>query len=218
MNLLIRYYHLNWFPLFITIVSLNLIMIWLSKTFLINEVVFYNAYSEQLTYDRSVELFEHLKSFSWISYAFTPLILLIKFSIISFVLYTGIIFKNFQNQISLKTVFKIVMASEIVFVSAGVFKFIWFYFFAGNYDFNDLNLFYPLSLINFFRNGEVVKYWIYPLQTINLFHLIYILAISFGIHKVCSIQKPDSERIVLISYIPALILWIILVMFLTIEV
>jgi hypothetical protein len=164
-----------------------------------------------------MELFEHLKTLSWISYAFTPLILFIKFSIVSFVLYTGIILNNFQNQIHLNAIFKIVIASETVFVLAGFLKFLWFYFFAGNYDLNDLNLFYPLSLINFFQQEELVKYWIYPLQTLNLFHFVYILSLSFGITKVCSIQKSDSEKIVLSSYIPALLFWIILIMFLTID-
>ena len=175
MNLLLRYYSLKGFHLFIGIVLANLILIWLSKTVLINEIVFYNTYSEQLTYDRSLKLFENMKKLSWISYAFTPIILLIKFSLISFVIYIGIVLYDIKNKISLGSVFKIVIASEIVFVSAGFFKFIWFYLFAGNYDLNDLGFFYPLSVINFFNRAEVSKFWIYPLQTVNIFHLFYII-------------------------------------------
>jgi hypothetical protein len=193
-------------------------MIWLSKTLLINEVVFYNAFSEELTYDRSLKLFENFKRFSWISYALTPIILLIKFSIISLVLYTGIVFYNIHQKISLGSVFKIVTASELVFVSAGFIKFLWFYFFAGNYNLTDLSFFYPISLINFFKMGEVSRIWIYPLQTINLFHFIYVLTISFGISKVSLIDKPDSDKIVLLSYLPAIFLWIVLIMFLTLDI
>jgi len=218
MNLLVRYYNLKGLHLFIDIVLANLLLIWLSKTLLINEVVFYNAYSEQITYDRSLKLFEDMKRFSWISYALTPIILLIKFSLISFVIYIGIVFYNVQNKISLRSIFKIVIASEIVFVSAGFIKFIWFYLLAGNYDLNDLGFFYPISLINFFKTGEVSRLWIYPLQTVNIFHLLYIISISYGLNKVYYIEKPDSDKIVLLSYIPALVLWIVFVMFLTIDV
>jgi len=218
MNLLARYYSQKGLHLFIGIVIANLILIWLSKALLINEVVFYNAYSEQLTYDRSLKLFEDMKKLSWISYAFCPIMLLIKFSLISFVIYIGIVLSDVQNKISLGSVFKIVIASEIIFVSVGFIKFLWFYLFAGNYDLNDLVFFYPLSLINFFNKGEVAKIWILPMQTINLFQLFYIISISYGLNKVWFIKKNDSDKIVLLSYIPALVLWIVLVMFLTIDV
>ena len=218
MNLLIRYYSLNRLQLFIIIVLANLILIWLSKNLLINEVVFYNAFSEQLTYDRSLKLFEDLKDLSWVSYVFTPVMLLIKFSIISFVIYIGLVFFNIQDKISLGVVFKIIIASEIIFVLAGIIKFFWFYLFAGNYDLNDLGFFYPLSLINFFSRGELNRIWVVPFQTINLFQLLYIILISFGLNKVCLIAKRDTDKIVLLSYVPALFLWVVLIMFLTIEI
>jgi len=218
MNLLARYYNQKGLNLFIGIVTAKLILIWLSKNLLINEVVFFNAYSEQLTYERSLKLFEDMQKYLWISYAFTPIILLIKFSLISLVIYIGIVLNNIQYKISLGSVFKIVIASEIVFVSSDFIKFVWFYLFAGNYNLNDLEFFYPLSLINFFKSGEVAKIWIFPMQTINLFHLFYIISISYGLNKVCFIKKSDSDKIVLLSYIPALLLWIALVMFLTIDI
>jgi hypothetical protein len=218
MNLLLRYYNLKGFNLFIGIVLANLLLIWLSKTLLINEVVFYNAYSEQLTYDRAMKLFQDLNKLSWATYAFTPVILLIKFSLISFVIYIGIVFNNIQNKISLGCVFKIVLASEIVFVLGALIKFIWFFLFAGNYDLNDLSFFYPLSLINFFKNGDIARIWIFPMQTVNLFHIGYILLISFGLNKISNIEKTSSDRIVLLSYLPALFLWVVLIVFLTIDV
>jgi len=218
MNLLVRYYNLKGLHLLIGIVLANLLLIWLSRTFLINEVVFYNAYSEQLTYDRALKLFEDMNRVSWIGYALSPIILLIKFSLITFVIYIGVVFYNFRNKLSLGSVFKIVMASEIVFVLAGVIKFFWFYFFAGNYDLNDMQFFFPLSLINFFNRLEISKIWIYPMQTVNIFHFIYILLISLGLNKVYHVEKSDSDKIVLLTYLPAVFLWIILIMFLTIDV
>lgn len=217
MNLLVQYFNLKGLYLFFGIVLANILLVWLSKTFLVNEIVFYNAFSEQLTYERSLKLFEDMKRFSWISYAITPIILFLKFSIISLVIYFGIVFYNVQNKISLRSVFKIVIASELVFLVAGVIKFLWFFLFAGNYDFNDLGFFYPISLINLFSKTEVGKIWIYPLQTVNFFHVIYLLTISFALNKIYSLEKNFSEKIVLVSYVPALVLWIALIMFLTID-
>lgn len=217
MNLLLRYYNLKRIHLFIGVVMANLIIAWLSKAVLINEIVFYNTFSEQLTYDRSIKLFENIRNYAWIGYALTPIVLLIKFLLISLVLYIGIIFCNLQYKVSLGSVFKIVIASDIIFVCSGLLKFLWFYLFAGNYNLNDLEYFYPLSLINFFKTDEVNKLWRFPLQTVNLFHLIYIISLSFGLNKVCKIEKADAEKIVLLSYLPALLLWVALIMFLIID-
>ena len=217
MNLLLRYYSLKKLQLFILIVLLNLLIIWLSRSILINETVFYNTYSEQLTYDRAIKLFEKMNDISWMSYAFTPVILLIKFSLISLVLYTGVVFCNLQGKISLGSVFKIVIASEVIFIIAGFIKFFWFYLFAGNYDLNDLGFFYPLSLINLFKISEVSNLWKYPLQTVNLFHLVYILLLAYGFSNSNKINRKESEKIVLLSYLPTLILWVVLVMFISID-
>ena len=217
MNLLLRYYSLKKLQLFILIVLLNLLIIWLSRSILINETVFYNTYSEQLTYDRAIKLFEKMNDISWMSYAFTPVILLIKFSLISLVLYTGVVFCNLQGKISLGFVFKIVIASEVIFIIAGFIKFFWFYLFAGNYDLNDLGFFYPLSLINLFKISEVSNLWKYPLQTVNLFHLVYILLLAYGFSNSNKMNRKDSEKIVLLSYLPTLILWVVLVMFISID-
>lgn len=217
MNLFVRYFGLGWWKLFIGIVLSNLLLIWASKAVLINEVVFYNTYSEQLTYDRSVKLFENMNNIAWVSYAFMPFLLLIKFSLISLLLYIGIVFYNKQDKVSLGAVFKVVIGCELIFVFAGFIKFLWFYLFAGNYDLNDLGFFYPLSLINFFNQTEVNKIWTFPLQTMNLFHFGYIILVSNGLNKVCDIDKSESDKVVLISYLPGLALWISLIMFLTID-
>ena len=195
----------------------NLIIIWLSKAVLINEIVFFNTFSEQFTYDRSLKLFEDMRRFAWIGYVFIPIMLLIKFSLVSLVLYIGIVFCNIQDKVSLGSVFKIVIAGEIIFVSANLIKFLWFCLFAGNYDLNDLGFFYPLSLINFFKTVEVNRLWIFPLQTVNIFQIIYIISISYGLNKVCKIEKSYSDKIVLLSYLPALVLWVAFIMFLTID-
>jgi hypothetical protein len=218
MNMLFRYYSLKGFHLFVFIILGNLILIWLSKSVLIDETVFYNAYSEQLTYDRARQLFEGFKNFSWVTYVISPVILLIKYSLVSLVLYTGIIFNSLQYKVSLGSVFKIVIASDIVFLLAGLTKFFWFYFFAGNYNLNDLSFFYPLSLINIFEADEIEKIWIYPLQTVNVFHLLYLLLLSYGLNNVSEIVKSDSDKIVLFAYLPGLLLWVTFVMFLSIDI
>jgi hypothetical protein len=216
MNILILYFRLNKFYLFIAIIIANMLLIWLSKSTLINETVFYNTYSEQLSYDRTIELFESLKRYSWIGYAFMPFILLIKFSLISTVIYTGIFFCDFHEKVNFKKVFGVVIASEIIFLTANLAKVLWFCFFAGNYDLNDISFFYPLSLSNLFNQSELDKIWIFPLQILNLFQIIYILLLSYGLFVQSGIEKIKTDKAVLVSYLPGLVIWVALIMFLSI--
>ncbi len=209
--------HKGWI-LFVGVALLNLLILLLSQTTLINEIVFFNTYSEQLTYDRAMEVFSQMRSFSWVSYIITPILLLLKFSVMSVLLYIGIFFSDLHKEITLGKIFKVVIASELVFVVASVVKLLWFIFFAGNYTLDDMSFFYPLSLINLFSRSEVAAYWIYPLQTVNFFQLVYILLLALGLSKISSIKRETADKVVLATYVPAVAVWIALVMFLSIDV
>jgi hypothetical protein len=209
--------HKGW-KLFTGITLVNLLILFLSQTTLINEIVFFNTYSEQLTYDRAMEVFSQMRSFSWVSYIITPILLLLKFSVMSVLLYIGIFFSDLHKEITLGKIFKVVIASELVFIVASIIKLLWFIFFAGNYTLDDMSFFYPLSLINLFSRSEVAAYWIYPLQTVNFFQLIYIVLLALGLSKISSIKKETADKVVLATYVPAMAVWIALVMFLSIDV
>lgn len=217
MNWFERYYSLKGIYLFLLTTISYLVVLWLSKNILIDEMVFYNSYSEQLTYERSLRLFEDLKQISWINYVVLSIMLLIKYLLISVVLYIGIFFSNLNKKITFGIVFKTVVASEMIFVFAGITKFFWFYFFVTDYNLADINFFYPLSLINIFKISEVDRFWVFPLQTVNVFQVCYILLLSWGLTKAGNLRKTDSDKLVLLSYVPALLFWIVLIMFISID-
>lgn len=217
MNLIVRYFTISRFRLFLIITACYFIVYWLSKNVLVNEIVFYNSFSEQLTYERSMRLFDELNRLSWINYVFMPVMLLVKFTLISIVLYIGAFFCDLHNKIAFSVIFRIVIASEIVFVFAGLIKFLWFYLFAGNYDLNDISFFYPLSLINLFKISEVNRFWVFPLQAANIFQVLYILILSYGLNRAGKIEKSESDKVVIYSYMPALLFWVVLIMFVSID-
>jgi len=203
--------------LFSGIVLVELLILLVSQTILIDEIVFFNTYSEQLTYELSMEIFSAMRSYSWISYAITPILLLLKFSALSVLIYIGVFFSDLHKDITLGKIFKVVVVSEIVFVVASVIKMLWFILFAGNYTLDDMNFFYPLSLINLFSRSEVASYWVYPLQTVNIFQVFYVLLLAFGLSRIGSVKKISVDRIVLSTYVPAMAVWIAMILFLTID-
>lgn len=213
-----KYLAIKGWKLFSGVVLLNLFILFLSQTVLIDEIVFFNTYSEQLTYDKAMEVFSKMKSIAWVVYIITPVLMLIKFSAISVLLYIGVFFYDLHKQITLGKIFKVVIISELVFIVASITKLLWFIFFAGNYTLGDMSFFYPLSLINLFNRAEVATYWIYPLQTVNIFQVLYVLSLAMGLSRVSSFKKEVADRVVLFTYVPAIAVWIALFMFLSIDV
>ncbi len=210
-------YNLKKLHLFAGIAFLNILISWLSNRMLVDEVVFYNTFSDQLTWDRAMNLFGNLKNIAWLGYITIPIILFIKFSVVSLILYSGAFMFNLHNELTLGSIFRVLIISEIIIILAGLVKFLWFLFFAGNYTLHDLNFFYPLSLINLFRIEEVSQFWIFPLQMVNLFQIIYILSLSYGLYRSSGITQSGSEKIILATYLPALIVWVAFIMFLTLD-
>lgn len=210
-------FSLRGWKMFSGIVLVELLILWVSQTVLIDEIIFFNTYSEQLTYELSMEIFSAMRSYSWISYAILPILLLLKFSTLSVLIYIGAFFSDLHKDITLGKIFKVVVISEIVFVVASVIKVLWFILFAGNYTLDDMNFFYPLSLINLFSRSEVASYWVYPLQTVNIFQVFYVLLLAFGLSRISSVKKISVDRIVLSTYVPAIAVWIAMVLFLTID-
>ncbi|MEZ4996064.1 MAG: hypothetical protein R2758_00815 [Bacteroidales bacterium] len=204
--------------LFLGIVFLNVVIAVVSQLTLIDETVFFNSYSEQLTYDRAIELFQEMRSFSWIAYAITFVMLILKFTSVSILIFIGVFFADLQREITLGNVFKVVIISELIFIAASVVKIVWFIFFVSSYTLEDLSFFYPLSLINLFTESEVASYWVYPLQTVNLFQVLYVLMLAYGLGRVGGVRRQSTDKVVLSTYIPGLAIWIAVVMFLTIDV
>ncbi len=217
MKLLKYLYSLKKSDAFILITGIYIIIMWLSNILLINETVFYNTYSEQLTYERIIDLFNKLNKIKWAGYLFAFLGLVIKFYLVAFVIYCGIFLCNLHYRISFGEILGIVIVSEIIFLLAGVVKLLWFLFFVGDYNLNDLGFFFPCSLGNLFSSSEVEPFWVPAMQSLNLFQLAYIILLSAGLWIKSNLSRNEAEKVILISYVPGFVVWLAFITFLSAE-
>jgi hypothetical protein len=146
----------------------------------------------------------------------------IKTTIISSVLYTGAFFYS-KSKVTFKQLLNAVIKAEFVFLLVGIAKIIWFYFFQTNYTLEDLQYFYPLSALNIVGYKGLESWFIYPLQVLNLFELAYWLLLSYFVGKLAFTEKDKGKpmdlgfKIVTSSYGSALLLWVVVVMFFTLN-
>lgn len=162
------------------------------------------------------------EKWQWVSYIIIPIFLFIKSIIISSILYIGTFFYG-KAKITFKQLLVEVIKAEFAFLGVGVCKIIWFYFFQTNYTLEDLQYFYPLSALNIVGYQGLEPWFIYPLQVLNLFELAYWLMLAYFIGKLAFTEKDKGKpmdlglKIVASSYGSALLLWVVVVMFFTLN-
>jgi hypothetical protein len=164
--------------------------------------------------DRIAKMFEMSQKWQWIGYVFTPIVILIRISFTAICLYIGCFLVN--SKIRFKELFKVALIADFVFILAGIAKLVILIFFKNVSKLDDLQ-FQPLSLMELFHRNSVDKLFVYPFSLINVFELLYWLVLAWLLSGL--LEKPfgNSLKRVASSYGTGLLLWVLFVMFLTVN-
>ncbi|MBC3757255.1 hypothetical protein H7U19_02485 [Hyunsoonleella sp. SJ7] len=201
--------------LFFTIVFLFLFFGIYSDYIIGTKEMVNELFLEKLTQSQSQEFLESQKKWKYLSYVAVPFLLLIKTSVISVILHAGCFF--FERDLSYKKLFNIVVKAEFVFLLVIVFKTLWFYVFQQDYTLEDLRYFYPLSAINIFGYDDLQPWFVYPLQVLNLFEFAYWIILAYLLGKAINENTDKGLTIVASSYGIGLLIWVVAVMFFTLN-
>lgn len=188
----------------------------ITKIILDFDTLLYSSVAEKLTSKQLDQYLEFQKKWKWVSYLFIPLFILIKTNILAIILFLGTYLLS-KKEVAYKSIWTIVIKAEFIFLLVPILKIIWFYFFQTNYDLSDVQNFYPLSALNItgYKNLEV--WFIYPFQVLNLFEFFYIIYLAFQIGNLTNTNADYGLKIVGLSYVPSLFLWVTIVMFFTLN-
>ena len=200
---------------FFIIIIILLAITYLSNQLLISETLYYNTFAEQLTAEKIDGLIEQTRKWSWLGYVFIPIIYLLKFSLISLVLLTGLFF--IDKKVRFPTLFKAVMLAEIPFLLVPLIKLFWFLFIQTQYNFNDLQYFYPLSALQLFEIKTLATWQIYPLQLLNVFEMVYWVLLAYWLKRLLNITLTKGMEVVIASYGTGLLLWVVFVTFVSLN-
>lgn len=157
-------------------------------------------------------------SFTLYNYALKVLFYVFKFLAIAVILTGGIFLegnKNKTEMVSIKDLLLLAALTEFVFLTAEVTKIVYLTFILPNYTIDDYENFFPLSLFSLLGIDRSSNF-AYLFQSLNLFELIYIISLIYGLKK---LQYPDDMKAVpvtLFSYGSMLLIWILLVTYFTI--
>jgi hypothetical protein len=200
---------------FLLVISIILITEITNKILDINGLLS-NSLAEQLTNQQINDFFEFQNKWQWVGYLIVPIVLLIKTSLIASVLYMGTFFFS-KTTVTFKQLWGFVITAEFVFLLIPIFKIIWFYFFQTIYNLEDIQYFYPLSALSIVGYKGLEPWLIYPFQVISLFEVAYWLLLAYFIGKITETNMDRGLKIVASSYGSALLLWVVVIMFFTLN-
>ena len=202
------------FIIIINVCFIFLLSYFLKEEFVTKELV-HNYYSAQLSYAQIETILSNQQKYQWVVYLFIPIIYFLKLALITLCLYTGILLSNAKT-LSFSKIFSTVVLADILFLIPGVIKIFWFLF-QPDYTLEDLQYFMPGSLLNLFNPKEIEPWLVYPLQSINVWEVAFWFALAYELKAYFQDDFAKSFGTVMASYGSGLVIWIVFVVFLTLN-
>ena len=197
--------------IFILLTIISCLFLFLSNELLLSKNLYFSSLGEQLSYEQIEKYITLRNNWEWLAYIMLPAILLIKITLVASCLSLGLLFVS--DRFAFKQLFGVALVAEFVFLVPTLLKILWFTFVQTDYDLQDLQYFYPLSALNLFEAKALQTWWLYPLQTFNVFEVIYWVLLIQGVEKIF----PTAGLSAWVSYGTGLVLWMAVIMFVSVS-
>jgi hypothetical protein len=203
-------------PLYFSLCFLQCSFLLLSDFLLIDDSLYYDFWQSKLSYERIQSLIEAGKKWKWISYAAIPVFLGLKCFLVAICLYTGAFFRKSDKGFG--DFYKVALVAEFVMFIPLLVKIAWFGFIQRAYTLEDLSGFAPLSVLSYVSSQGIDPWFIYPLQLLNVFELLYWCALAYQLKRLLNTTFPDSFSFVASTYGMGLFIWVLFIMFLLVSI
>lgn len=200
---------------FVTLFAAYLILLVISEYILVSDDLVIDFLAKRLSYERANEFMEEQNNWKWLTSIFVPISILFKLFFVTFCIYIGELLLGIENTFT--SVFIRAINAEFIFLIPPVIKLFWFTFLQTDYTLETLEYFSPFSLFSLFNPNEVDPWLTYPLKLVNAFELLYWLALAYQLKEVLHRGFLGSLGFVASTYGAGLLIWVVLVMFLSLS-
>lgn len=139
------------------------------------------------------------------------LLILFEFVAVFTLILSGI--KLNRVEINAKTIFKAMALATTIFLFQYLVEFFWLLFNKNSYEPNYLRNFSIFSLYQIYHPVDLPSYLLYPLQTINIWEVLYIISIVFFIRKLSNNKEKGLGNMIYITYSLGVLSWMVFVTF-----
>jgi len=196
--------------IFLYVIILYIILSFISNEFIITEDLIISSYKQKLSIEQIHRILSLRESYGWISYMLQVVLFALKAFFVSICISIGLLLADIK--VSFKSLLKVVFLSEGVFILYTAIRMGLIYYKSFS-SLEKVTYFSPGSLLSMFNYETLNNAFIYPLQVINIPHLLYFFALAFGLTAILKNNYFKNLKIVFSSYGTGLVLWIAIVVF-----
>lgn len=205
---------------FIILALLSLLFTYEFNTFIQTDALIAQNLSEKYTQEIIAEQLNLRHQWSWVVYIFIPFFLLLSTSLIALIILLVIelyYLNENGSKVKFRDTWRIVLMAQWSTIISMFSKVFWFGFYHTQYTLDELQSFSPLSLINVFDKKTLDVWLVYPIQLVNVFELAYWIILIIGIKNLLQRTWIKSIEMVFLSYGLALIVWVVVIMFVSLN-
>jgi len=159
---------------------------WYLQSQVLTDQVYTYTFGAQVNPDKLNAFLDGQHRTSLLSYVFVPLMMLFKMSLVSLCIYAGLVLTS--QSLSFPRVFRIVIIAESATIAGTLVKLLLLAFSHPVESLGQYLAFAPLSLYSLFSSASIPHWLVYPLQTLDLFQVMYVCLLARGLQH--PLKKP----------------------------
>lgn len=206
-----KYFQLKTWIVLTIIILVELAFNLLLQYYAADGKILYNSFAEELTLEEIESTGKLAQSYTWMSWVWAPTYILLQALLIAVCINVGTLLLRYD--IKFKEIFGVVIKASGIFAVARLLVIAGYLYF-GVQSLDDLNYLPNFSLYELLDEQAVPEWAIFPLQTINIVQILFILLLAFGLNL---LQKRGMKRwvpVVLGTYGTGVAICTILIIFL----
>ncbi len=206
-----KYFQLKPTLILVVIILIELAFNLLIQRYAADGKILYNSLAEELTIEQIDAVAKIAQSYAWTNWLWAPVFILLQVLLITVCINVGTLLLRYE--VKFKEIFNVVVKAYSIFAISRLVLMIG-YLNTGVENLNDLNYLPQLSLYELMNEQMVPEWAVFPLQLVNVFQIIFILLLAFGLNL---LQQRGMRRwvpLVLGTYGTGVAICTILVIFL----
>lgn len=188
-QLMFDVYTNNGWLMFATVCAISLLFTWFLNSEVLTDQVYYTSLSGKLKPESLIEFVQDQHKSRFLGYFLVPLMLCIKIGLVSICLLAGLSLTS--RKLPFRTLCKIAVFAELAFSAGLVVKLFLLCFFREVDTLDQYTSFAPFSVYGLLNPSSVPSWLTYPLQTLDLFQVCYVLMLAVGLSYY--LRKPVKQ-------------------------
>ncbi len=181
-----------------------LVLLYLIIRFLINDTILKSIPGYEELSDGT---FTYFHIFNTLNYVWTPFAILWKITVATFIIWVGSFALGYK--VPFQKLWQFILVAEIVFIFPELFKLLYFITPANQVTPEDIQNFYPLSLLSLINVDGIHPKYYYPLRALNLFEMLYWILLILGFHTLTKRSIREATLVVFSSYVVCFMAWLL---------